>query len=97
MNGFHYGSKAMKKILLTLAATAALLVGTLATPSTAEAQRWVGRGYYGSGYRPYYGYGYGYGYRPYSYGYRPYSYSYRPSYYSYRPYYYGSYYYPSYG
>ena len=69
----------MKNILLTVAATAALLIGGLMTPSTADARPW---GYRGYGYRPYYGgyarpyyYG-GYGgyYRP-NYGYRTYSYS----------------------
>jgi hypothetical protein len=79
----------MKSVLLALAFTATLLVGSLATPSTADAQ-WRGYrgGYYGGYYRPYYrNY-----YRPYYYGgyYRPY---YRPYYgygYGY-PYYYRGY------
>jgi hypothetical protein len=75
----------MKNILLTVAATAAMLVGSLMIPSEAEAQRWR-RGWYGS--RPYYG----------SY-YRPYyrrSYYY-PGYYGYYPRYYGRWYgYPGY-
>ena len=71
----------MRSILLSLAAAATLLVGTLATPNTAEAQRWRG-GYYGGYYRPYGGY-----YRPYAYG------NYYPGYRSYYRYGYG---YPGY-
>jgi hypothetical protein len=95
----------MKRILLSIAIVMAMVVSSLATPSTAEA-RWGWRGgYYGA--RPY-GYGYGYGYRPYYYGNYAYgNYAYRPYYaspgfYS-RPYYYGypgssyGYGYPGYG
>jgi hypothetical protein len=87
--------RTMKRILLAIAAAVTLLVGTLATPSTADAQRpWRG-GYYG-GYGPYYG-GYYYGYRPY-YGryYAPRAY-YGPRYYYGAPRYYGYRYgYPAY-
>jgi len=60
------------------------------TPSTAEAQRWGGRGgvRYGVGGYPYYG-GYGSGYGGYGYGGYYSGYGYYPRYYS-------SYYYPSY-
>lgn len=75
----------MRKLLLTLAATATLLVGGLMTPDTADARpRWRGGYYYRppavSYYRPYYG---GYDWRP--------NYYYSPSYYG--PSYYGGYYY----
>jgi hypothetical protein len=91
----------MKKFILAFAATATLLIGSLATPSTAEARPWGWRGgYYGGGY---YGGGYYGGYRPYYGGYysRPYYYgnTYSPyrTYYRYPSYYYGSpgYYYGS--
>jgi hypothetical protein len=72
----------MRNLLLTLAATAVLIVGSFATPNAADARP---RGYYRAGY-------YGYGYRPYYYGYRP---NYRP-YYAY-PRYYNYGYYPRYG
>ena len=75
----------MKKFILSLAVAATLLVGSLATPNTAEAQRWRG-GYYGGYYRPYYG----------SY-YRPYYGSYYQPYTSYYRSYYGGYYPGSYG
>jgi len=83
----------MKRFILSIVVLAAVAIGSLAAPSTAEA-RWGYRGgYYGG--RAYYG-GYGYGYRPYYggyYGYRPYY----GGYYGYRPYY-GGYYsgYPGY-
>jgi hypothetical protein len=83
----------MKNILLTLAATAAILVGGFAMPDNAEAQR---RGWYGGyGYRPYYRSYYRPYYRSY---YRPYYggyYGYYPRYYS--PYYSYGYRYPYYG
>lgn len=70
-----------KKVLLVATLVVGGIVGTLALPDAAEAnqRRWYrgGGGYYGYGYRPYYGYR---NYRPY-YGYRSY----------YRPYY-GGYY-----
>ena len=71
----------MRKILLTLAATCALLVSGLTWTGTADARPW---GYYRAPVARYYG---GYGYSPYYYGYSPY--------YSYRPYYYGGYPYSS--
>jgi hypothetical protein len=95
-SGFSAGHKmkgnTMKGFILSMAAAATLLVGTLVTPNTAEA-RWgyrggFGRGYYGNYYRPYYGrynyyrpyyggYGYGYpGYYSYGYGYPGYGYGY---------------------
>lgn len=87
----------MRNIILTLAATCALVAGGLTWTDTAEARPWR-RGWYGGpvvrySYRPYY-YGYRTSYRPY-YGYR----YYRPYYYSYGPYYYPrySYGYPYYG
>jgi len=59
---FKEGMK-MKRIFLSIAIVLTLLVGSLATPSTADARPWGyrggyygGGGYYGSGYRPYYGY-----------------------------------------
>src|SRR5437762_6744702 len=77
----------MKRFILSIAVIAAMLVGSFAAPSTAEARPWGYRGgYYGG--RAYYG---GYGYRPYYggyYGYRPYY----GGYYGYRPYYGGDYY-----
>ena len=83
----------MKNILLSVAVATALLVGILATPTTAEARPrgyYGGRASYGYGYRPYY-YG-NYAYRPYYGGYR--NYSYYPRYNTnYRGYGYG---YPSY-
>ena len=82
----------MRAKLLTLAALAAMLVGGMLMPSSADARPW--RGYYGYG--PYYGsyyygrpavgyYGaypaYGYGYYPYrSYNYGYYNYPYRTYY-----------------
>jgi hypothetical protein len=90
----------MKNILLSVAVATALLVGSLATPSTAEARPrgWYGgRAYYGYGYRPYYYGNYGY-YRPYysTYYYPRYygGYGYYPGYYGYGygyPGYYGGY------
>jgi hypothetical protein len=77
----------MKNILLTLAATAALMVGGMTFADTADAQSWRGRGgYYGSYYRPYYRSNYA----P-----RYYSGYYAPRYYSgyYAPRYYGRAYY----
>jgi hypothetical protein len=77
----------MRRILLTLAATAAVLVGGLAVTSTAEARPFVYGGY---GYRPYYGYGPSYrAYRPYYYAQPAYRYRYYgyPGYYSGYPYY----------
>src|SRR5437667_4333265 len=68
----------MKGAFLKIAVLAALLLGSLITPSTVEARPgWRG------GYGGYYGprAGYGYGYRPYYGGYN-----------AYRPYYGGSYY-----
>jgi len=67
----------MKGMLLTLAATAALLVGGLVATPTAEA-------------RPVRGWYYGYRYRPYYYGARPFVYR-APYYYGYGypGYYYG--------
>src|SRR5436190_18895246 len=88
----------MKRIILSIAVMAAMLFGSLAVPSTAEARPWRGgwygpRAYYGYGYRPYYG-GY-YGYRPYYGGYYPRYYSAYPGYYGgYGGYGYG---YPGYG
>jgi len=89
----------MKRFLLSIAILAAMFVGSLAAPSTAEARPWGWRGgyygpraYYGYGYRPYY-YGRYYNYRPYYGGYyaAPYYYGY-PGYYSYPGYgYYGYY------
>jgi hypothetical protein len=81
----------MKKFLLSIAVMAAMIVGSLAVPSTAEARPWGYRGgYYGG--RAYYG-GYGYGYRPSYGGY----YGYRPSYGGYyAPRYYNYYGYPGY-
>jgi hypothetical protein len=88
----------MRGKLLTLVATAAMLVGGLVWTDTADAQRrWYRGGYYGGyygapvvrTYRPYYAYPYRYSYyRPY--GYYRYSYGY--------PGYYGGYYrgYPGY-
>ena len=91
----------MKRIILSIAVMAAMLVGSLAVPSTAEARPWRGGyGYYGP--RAYYG-GYGYGYRPYYggyYGYRPYygGYAYPRYNYGYPGYYGGyGYGYPGYG
>jgi hypothetical protein len=60
----------MRNILLTLAATTALLIGGLVATNTAEARPWGyrGRAYYGYGYRPYYNrpyYNYGYRYGAY--------------------------------
>jgi hypothetical protein len=85
----------MKRFLLSIAVIAAMLISSLAAPSTAEARGW--RGGFG---RAYYG-GYGYGYRPYYggyYGYRPYGGYYYPRYYSgYYPGYYGAYGYGGYG
>ncbi len=89
----------MKRILLSLAFATTLIVGSLATPDTADAQRrgyrggyygggYYGGGYYGGGYyRPNYGYGGGY-YRP-SYGgyYSPYRSYYRGYGYGYPGYY----------
>ncbi len=83
----------MRGKLLTLFATAAMLVGGLAWTDTADARppRWYGGGYYGG----YYGGGY-YGapvvrrYRPY------YAYPYRSSYYRPYGYYRYSYGYPGY-
>jgi len=72
----------MKRFILSIAVMAAMLVGSLAVPSTAEARPWRG-GWYGP--RAYSGYGY----RPYNYGryynYRPYygGYSYPRAYYGY--------------
>jgi hypothetical protein len=100
----------MKRFILSIAVIAAMLIGSLAMPGTAEARPWgwrggYGRAYYGGyGYRPYYGgyYG-GYGYRPYYGGYyggyypRYYSgyYGYGYPYYGYSNYGYGNYgYYP---
>src|SRR5688572_14206208 len=80
----------MKNMLLTLAATAALLVGGMTFTDTAEAQRrgWGRAGvYYGGAYRPYYGYR---GYRAYPRYYGGYR-----GYYGY-PGYYGRGYYPGY-
>src|SRR5438874_826463 len=92
----------MKRFILSIAVIAAMFVGSLAAPSTAEARPWRG-GWYGP--RAYYG-GYGYGYRPYYggygayYGYRPYYGGYYPRYnYGYPGYYsgYSAYGYPGYG
>jgi hypothetical protein len=76
----------MRSLLLTVAASCAVFLGSLAVPDTAEARPWGRRVWRApavsvySGYRPYYGYqSY---YRPY-YGYRSY---YQP-YYGYRSYY----------
>jgi hypothetical protein len=89
----------MKRFLLTLVASAAILGSSLMLPSSAEARHGWSSGYYG---RPYASYSYGYR-RPYSYGYRGYGY---PGYYSYPRYSYGyrgyyprtySYSYPAYG
>jgi hypothetical protein len=106
----HRKGIVMKNIFLSLAAATALLFGTLATPTSAEARPWGYRS--GAYYGPSYGYrSGGYGYRPYYGGYSTYSYGYRPyygnsyygnSYYGgsyYGGYPYGSYYrgYPSYG
>ena len=78
----------MRNILLTLAATAALFVGGLALPDTADARPVRYRGWnYGYRYQPYY-YGYRYSYRPYVYRYPRYYNTY-PSYYAY-PRYYGA-------
>jgi hypothetical protein len=81
----------IRRILLAITFVAALGAAGLATPDTADAWRWRGRGYYGSYYggppRAYY-YGYGRPYRAYYPGY----YSprvYRPYYYGYPGYYYG--------
>ena len=88
----------MKSILLTLAATAALIVGGMTLTDTADARpRGWGRygGYSTQYYRPSYGYGYRY-YPRYNYGYRSYGY---PGYYGYRSYGYPGYYggaYPGY-
>lgn len=87
----------MKRFILSIAVMAAMLFGSLALPSTADARPWGYRGGYGYyGPRAYYGYG-GYGYRPYyggyygGYGYRPYYGGYyAPRYYSGYPYYYGT-------
>jgi hypothetical protein len=82
----------MKNILLTIAATAALMVGGMTFTDTAEARPRGWGGYYGSYYRPYAGY-----YRSYP-RYTGYRYGY-PGYYGryYGPRYYGpSYYGPSY-
>ena len=70
----------MRNILLTLAATGALMLGSLAWTNTAEARPWR------YGYRaPVARY---YGYRPYYYSYRPYyGYYYGPRY-TYPSYYY---------
>jgi len=77
----------MKRFLLSIAVIAAMLFGSLAVPSTAEARPWGYRGGYGySAPRAYYGYGY----RPYYYG----NYGYRPYYYNRA--YYGGYYAPRY-
>jgi hypothetical protein len=80
----------MKRFLLSIAVIAAMLFGSLAVPSTAEARPWRGGyGYYGP--RAYSGYGYGY--RPYYYGnYGGYNRAYYGGYYAPR-YYYG---YPGY-
>jgi hypothetical protein len=88
---------AMKNILLTLAATAALMVGGMTFTDSADARpRGWGRygGYSTRYYRPSYGYGYR-TYPRYNYGYRSYGY---PGYYrSYRyPGYYGGGYYGGY-
>jgi hypothetical protein len=66
----------MKRILLTVAVFVSLLLGSLATPTTAHARPWGYRGGYYGGYRGGY-----YGYRPYNGGY--YNYGYRPYYNSY--------------
>jgi hypothetical protein len=91
----------MKRLILSIAVIAALLIGSLAVPSTAEARPGYRGGYgyyapraaygYGYGYRPYYG-GY-YGYRPYYGGYyapRYYNYYGYPGYYGYPRSYYGN-------
>jgi hypothetical protein len=88
----------MKRFILSIAVIAAMLFGSLAVTSSAEARPWGYRGgfygpraYYGYGYRPYY-YGNYYGYRPYYggyYGYPRYNYGY-PGYYGYPRYGYGS-------
>jgi hypothetical protein len=81
--------KIMKRILLTIAATAAIIAGSFTVPDQAEAQRWrrgwYGRPYANSYYRPYYSRNYYYpryyrGYYSYP---RYYSYPYR--YYGYGP------------
>jgi hypothetical protein len=102
---FHHSKDhVMKRIFLSLVFAATLIVGSLATPSTADAQRgWRGRyygGYYGGYYRPYYGGGYyrpyygGY-YSPYGSYYRGYSYGYPGYYRGYGYGYPGGYYYGS--
>src|SRR5262245_3205162 len=91
----------MKRFILSIAVIAAMLVGGLAVPSTAEARPWGGgwyapRAYYGYGYRPYY-YG-NYGYRPYYYNRAYYGGYYAPRYYYGYPSYYRGYYgNPAYG
>src|SRR5215475_3850590 len=84
----------MKRIVLTVAAFSLMLLGSLATPTTADARPWGGyrggyyrRPYVGGYYRPYYG-GY-YSYPRYNTYYRGYGY---PGYYG--GYNYG---YPGYG
>jgi hypothetical protein len=98
---FHqFKDHVMKRILLSLAFAATLIVGSLATPSTADAQRrwrsgYYGGGYYGGYYRPYYGAGY---YRPYYGGYySPYRSYYRGYGYGYPGYYNRGYYNRGYG
>ena|SRR5262245_42449552 len=89
----------MKAKLLTLAALAAMFVGGLTMPSSADARPW--RGYFGPYNTTYYygrpAVGYYRGYYPYAYqSYRYYNYPYRYSY----PYYYNygpAYYYPGSG
>jgi hypothetical protein len=84
LNASQEGELAMKRMLLTLATTAALLVGGLVATQTAEA-------------RPvrYGGWGYTYAYRPYYYGPRPFVYAAPRYYYNGYPraYYYGGPYY----
>ena len=83
----------MKNILLTLATTAALMVGGMTFTDTADARprgygrAYYGGGYYGGGYRSYYpSYpSYGYGYRGY-YGYPRAYYGYPRGYYGYPAY-----------
>jgi len=98
--------KKMKRIVLTVAVFALMLLGSLAMPTTAQA-RWgyrggyYGRPYYGGYYRPYYGnyyrpyYGGYYSYPRYNTYYRGYGYGY-PGYYGGYPGYSG-YGYPGYG
>src|SRR5262249_37607247 len=106
---FEHEGKIMKRIFLSIAMVVTLLLGSLATPTTADARPWGYRGgyyggYYRPAYRPYYSYPrysyYGYpGYNTYyrGYGYPSYYYGNRGYYYGYPGYRYGYGSYPGYG